>query len=125
MNDDIKLDGLLDFGVMDALDKIFYYASDMLCILDDKGFFVKTNPKWTEELGWTEKELCSVPWKDFVHLDDLIPTMDIYARAVAGETIVNFKNRYRCKDGSFKVLHWQPVGFVGTQTFSIAKIRKD
>lgn len=117
-----KIEEMSELGPYAALEHIFEAAQDLLCILGDKGRFVKTSASWTKELGWTEAELCAKDWNDFIHPDDLQSTKDIYAYALAGNDVQNFKNRYVCKDGSYKTLVWQAPGFQGTQVFSIAKI---
>lgn len=117
-----KIEKMSNLGPYAALEQIFDASEDLLCILGDNGRFVKTSYSWTKELGWSEIELCSKDWNDFVHPDDLQSTKDIYASALAGNKVENFKNRYICKNGSYKTLLWQAPGFQGTQVFSVAKI---
>jgi PAS domain S-box-containing protein len=49
---------------------------------------------------------------DFVHPDDLQATLDIIARLEAQQPILNFTNRYRAGDGSYRFVEWRsyPVG---------------
>ncbi|MCC5932265.1 MAG: PAS domain S-box protein [Cyclobacteriaceae bacterium] len=91
-----------------ALDskRFFDHALDMLCIAGFDGYFKVLNPAWTRILGWTTEELLSRPWNDFVHPDDLKATNEIKSSIVYGQPAYQFKNRYRCKDGSYKLLSW-------------------
>jgi len=87
-------------------DRIFRYASDMLCIVGFDGYFKVVNPAWTNVLGWSEEELLSKPYKDFLHPDDLELSDTEKEKVHSGTGSQNFENRYICKDGSYKWLSW-------------------
>jgi PAS domain S-box-containing protein len=86
--------------------RLFTLSVDMLCIADSAGSFKQVNPAWEKTLGWTDDELRSKPYLDFVHPDDREPTIQAAAKLKAGAMITTFENRYRCKDGSYRWLHW-------------------
>ncbi|MBI9086230.1 MAG: PAS domain S-box protein [Desulfobacterales bacterium] len=92
----------------DELSKIFNMSLDMICIADIKtSTFIKVNPAFTSTLGYSEKELTGRPFLDFIHPEDIDPTTNILAeRLRQGDKVVNFKNRYRCKDGTYRWLRW-------------------
>lgn len=46
-------------------------ATDLLAIVDKDGRFKKFTPKWTETLGWSEKELYSMSLSNIIHQNDL------------------------------------------------------
>ncbi|MGI8727939.1 MAG: PAS domain S-box protein, partial [Solirubrobacterales bacterium] len=50
--------------------RYFDLSSDMLCTAGFDGVFRKLNATWTETLGWSEEELSSRPFVEFVHPDD-------------------------------------------------------
>ena len=85
----------------------FQTSTDMMCIADPNGTFKKTNPAWTEQLGYSEEELVARPFIDFVHPDDKQPTLDEMARQIHLGFTLNFENRYLCKDGSYRWLSWR------------------
>ena len=87
-------------------DKIFDHSLDMLCIAGFDGYFKVLNPAWTNILGWSNVELLSKPWIDFVHPDDRNNTEDVKTVIVDGKEIYQFENRYMCKDGTIKWLSW-------------------
>jgi len=87
-------------------DRIFNHSMDMLCIAGFDGYFKVLNPAWTRILGWSNEELLSKPWVDFVHPDDRDNTQDIGTVIVDGKEVYQFENRYICKDGSIKWLSW-------------------
>jgi diguanylate cyclase (GGDEF)-like protein/PAS domain S-box-containing protein len=85
----------------------FEMSNDMLVEASLDGYFTRLSVQWEHCLGWTREELMSRPFAEFVHPDDLDATS---ARASAldeapGE-VVNFENRYRAKDGSWRWLLW-------------------
>jgi diguanylate cyclase (GGDEF)-like protein/PAS domain S-box-containing protein len=85
----------------------FEMSNDMLVEASLDGYFTRLSQRWEHCLGWTREELMSRPFREFIHPDDLESTM---VRAVAlderpGE-VINFENRYRAKDGSWRWLLW-------------------
>ena len=63
-------------------DLLVAHAVDPLCIAGFDGKFRQLNPAWTRTLGWSESELNSQPWMEFVH------PADHDATAVAGEKLM-------------------------------------
>ena len=88
------------------LERFFNYALDMLCIAGTDGYFKKVNPAFTRVLGWTAEELLQHPFSDFVHPDDRFDTVAETGKLSTGQPTLSFENRYRCKDGSYRDLHW-------------------
>ncbi|HSR13576.1 MAG TPA: PAS domain S-box protein [Thermodesulfobacteriota bacterium] len=88
------------------LDQFFNLSPDLLCIADDQGFFLRLNPAWARMLGYTREELMAKPFLDLVHADDRDRTREMMARLALQREVSSFKNRYRCKDGSYRWLEW-------------------
>lgn len=84
----------------------FNLSRDMLCIASAQGDFKRVNSAWTEKLGYSAEELMSNPVTAFVHPPDLAATRSCLARLGGGEDMVDFQNRYVCKDGSVRWLLW-------------------
>jgi PAS domain S-box-containing protein len=91
----------------EELDQFFSMSLDLLCIADFEGRFTRVNPAWQEVLGWTAADLTSAPFVTFVHPDDAASTTSEAARLANGGVTVNFENRYRCKDGTYRWLNWK------------------
>lgn len=86
--------------------RFFDLAVDMLCLAGIDGYFKVLNQAWSATLGYTDEELLARPYLDFVHPDDRASTVAEASKLAAGFRTVQFRNRYRCKDGSYKWLAW-------------------
>ena len=87
--------------------KFFQTSADLMCLAEPNGYFMKTNPSFSETLGYSEAELLAKPIVEFIHPDDRQATLDeIMEQRQRGFTD-NFANRYICKDGSVKWLSWR------------------
>lgn len=88
-------------------DRFFDVSSDLLATARADGYFVRLNPAWEATLGYDRSELMSRPFVEFVHPDDRTATKVETGRvAVEGRTTLNFQNRYRHRDGSYRWLEW-------------------
>ena len=96
----------------EELNKYFMNSLDLLCIADTDGYFHRLNPEWQRTLGYTLSELEGKRFLDFVHPDDVETTLKAMAELAAAKEVLNFVNRYRCRDGSYRWIEWRsyPVG---------------
>jgi PAS domain S-box-containing protein len=95
------------------LDRFFSLSLDLLCIADRTGRFTRVNPAWEDVLGWTTDELTAVPYTEFVHPEDRTATSAEATHLSKGGTTLNFENRYRHKDGSYRLLSWKAAAETG------------
>ncbi|MDH4286819.1 MAG: PAS domain S-box protein, partial [Gallionella sp.] len=91
----------------EELSRFFSLVPDLVCIASTDGHFVKINAAWQKVLGYTEQEILALPFLELVHPDDRDVTMREVERQLGGEPTMQFVNRYRCKDGSFRWLEWR------------------
>ena len=106
------------------LAQIFAMSLDMICIADiNTATFIKVNPAFTEILGYFEEELLSRSFFDFIHPDDIDVTRTVIDQKLQkGTKVINFENRYRCKDGSYKWLSWvSHPNLEKGETYSVAR----
>jgi PAS domain S-box-containing protein len=89
------------------LDQFFTLALDLLCIADTDGYFRRLNPAWEMILGWRIDELEGKKFLDLVHPDDMTTTLNAMEDLRTGKKIVNFINRFRCKDGVYRWIEWR------------------
>ena len=85
---------------------LFHASRDMLAIAGFHGYLLRVNPAWERTLGFSPDELTRRPFLEFVHPEDLDSTIDEARHVMSGAGSVNFENRYRCKDGSYRWLSW-------------------
>ena len=91
------------------LDQLYAVTDDFLCLVGTNGYFLRVNPAFMRNLGYTEEELLSQPVGSFVHPDDRLPTVERLQRLAQGETVTDIENRYRCRDGSYRWLSWRSI----------------
>ncbi|MFZ5964625.1 PAS domain-containing sensor histidine kinase [Thalassococcus sp. BH17M4-6] len=84
-------------------------SPDLLGIVNQDGVFIETNPAWQTVLGWSEDEIRSMVFTDFLHPDDMERTIALFGTMKKGEPALHFENQYRCKDGSYRWLSWVAV----------------
>ncbi|MBP7461899.1 MAG: PAS domain S-box protein [Candidatus Delongbacteria bacterium] len=89
------------------LERFFSVNLDLLCIADTEGNFIKTNRAWEEILGYSSQELENRKFIDFIHPDDLESTYQAIARLEEQKKVINFVNRYKCKDGTYRFIEWR------------------
>ncbi len=86
--------------------RFFDLSLDMLCVAGTDGYFKWLNPAWRRTLGWSIEELCSRPYLEFVHRDDRGNTGVASEGVIDGQRVLAFENRYLCKSGKYRRLHW-------------------
>jgi PAS domain S-box-containing protein len=91
----------------EELDRYFRSSLDLLCIADTDGYFQRLNPEWERALGYPLAELEGKRFLDFIHPDDLAGTLAAVSQLERQQEILNFENRYRCKDGSYRWIEWR------------------
>ncbi|OLP15880.1 hypothetical protein BST81_23955 [Leptolyngbya sp. 'hensonii'] len=96
----------------EELERFFSVALDLLCIADTDGYFRHLNSQWQKTLGYQLQDLEGSRFLDYVHPDDFDDTLKVLSELAAQKEILNFVNRYRCRDGSYRWIEWRscPVG---------------
>jgi two-component system sensor histidine kinase/response regulator len=96
----------------EELDRFFMLSLDMVCVAGFDGYFKRVNPAWRRILGYSEEELLSRPFMDFVHPDDRDATLAESKKQIEeGREVVYFENRYVHKDGTMRWLMWTSTPF--------------
>lgn len=96
----------------EELERFFSGTLDLLCIADAQGKFRRLNREWESTLGYELAELEGRAFMDLVHPDDREATLQAVSSLAKGQEMLNFINRYRCKDGSYRWIEWRsfPAG---------------
>ncbi len=87
-------------------DRFFNMSLDYLCVATLDGRFKAVNPHFAEGIGYTVDEMLATPFVEFIHTDDRENTAEAMGALGRGDDVVNFENRYVCKDGSYRWLSW-------------------
>lgn len=102
------------------LDRYFNHSLDLLCIADTDGYFRRLNPEWERTLGYPVADLEGRQFMDFIHPDDVAATRDALAQLSAQHEVLNFLNRYRHRDGTYRWVEWRSYA-EGGQIFAVAR----
>lgn len=94
------------FAKFDDFEIFFNMSQDMLCIAGTDDFFKKVNPAFRRTLGHSDEELLTKPFIEFVHPDDTLATLDKIKELRSGSLTGYFENRYRHKNGSYRIFSW-------------------
>ena len=96
----------------DDLHRFFRLSLDLFCVASFDGYFVRVNPAWQTMLGFSEEELRSTPFMEFIHPDDRAASTEALSALSTGAQLIDFDNRYRTKDGSYKWVQWFAAPFL-------------
>jgi diguanylate cyclase (GGDEF)-like protein/PAS domain S-box-containing protein len=89
------------------IERFFELSTDLLASFSPDGRFILLNAAWEEVLGWTLQELQGRLMQDFIHPDDIEKTMALIQTGLHHPAhFVNFTNRHRHRDGSWRWLLW-------------------
>lgn len=98
-----------------AANAFFNMSIDSL-VIASQNKFIKINPSLSKLLGYSDAELLSQPFKTFIFPEDIATTEAEIKKLKKGTNLVNFKNRWVCKDGSVKWLSWNATADKTTGT---------
>ncbi|MGB3297451.1 MAG: PAS domain S-box protein [Phormidesmis sp.] len=87
-------------------DRFFQLSPDLFCIANAQGYFTYISSACKRILGFTAGEMTAEPYLSFIHPDDAEDTAIIAQRVAEGHHLINFENRYRHKDGSYRWILW-------------------
>ncbi|HSI17365.1 MAG TPA: PAS domain-containing protein [Sphingomonas sp.] len=86
-------------------DRTWQNSQDLLAIVDAEGIFLAVNPAWTRILGWAPEEVVGRHHIGFSHPDDQLTSGQAHAHAL-GEPLLQYENRVRHRDGSYRWISW-------------------
>lgn len=87
-------------------DRLWQLSQDMLARADFNGMMSAVSPAWQRVLGWSDSELLTRGYADFMHPDDAAQTLAAIARMAADGKPTSFENRIMTKDGTWKPIEW-------------------
>ena len=89
----------------EQLNDFFEYSPNLIAVIGLDGFIKKINPSFVEKFGYSECEILSKPYSEFIHPDDLEKTN----RAVENAVVEGLDSGVRCKkkDGEYLWISWR------------------
>lgn len=84
-------------------------SSDFICVANTNGYFVKVNSTFTKTLGYSNKELLSTPYIDFIHYEDKEKTIFEISKLTKDYPSIYFENRHVSKKGEIIYLQWTTI----------------
>ena len=105
----------------DELKRVLDLVPDMICTVKPDGRFQSANPAFVKTLGYAREELLAVSFFDLIHPDDREQTKLEVQRQLAAQPTACFENRYRCKDGSHRVLEWYAAPSIAGVLYATAR----
>ncbi len=99
---------------------LFGLSLDIMCVASFEGHFTRVNPAFERIIGYSMLQILARPYFDCVHPDDVAKTRREMERLGRGEASTRFENRFRCKDGSYRVLAWSAVAADGV-VYAVAR----
>ncbi|KQY75305.1 ATP-binding protein [Brevundimonas sp. Root1423] len=106
-----------------AISTFFDVSLDLLVIRELDGRVVRASPSWETVLGWKPEEMEGLPLLRLLHPDDQIATLESVIEVEnrgPRDPMVDFKNRYRHKDGSYRTIEWR-ARRVGDRVYGVAR----
>ena len=91
-----------------AADCFFKMSVDIL-VIASKNKFIKISPSLSSMLGYSELEFLKASFTSFVFPEDVEATEKEIEKLKNGTSLVNFKNRWVCKDETIKWLSWTAI----------------
>jgi PAS domain S-box-containing protein len=108
-NTDIHEQKLAEAASSRDRDRLWRLSQDLLVVCDFAGLITAVNPAVTRTLGWDEEEFAGHDILGFIHPDDLARSRAQLGRLAEGQMMLGFENRFRAKDGSYRVIAWTGV----------------
>src|SRR5262245_32983643 len=101
----------------EELGRLFDLSLDLICVVDFDGRLRRLNPAWEAVLGHNGNGVLATSLIDFVHPDDRQGTELQVRHLLDGGSMASFENRMRCRDGSYRWVHWNAAPLPGQRLF--------
>ncbi|MBI3220048.1 MAG: PAS domain S-box protein [Bacteroidetes bacterium] len=79
---------------------------DMMCSVSEEGYFLHVSAASEKILGYAPADMIGRSMYDFIYAEDKPKTIELAAELLKGNTLINFENRYRHKNGFLVTLSW-------------------
>jgi PAS domain S-box-containing protein len=90
-------------------DRIWQNSNELMGVFGFDGTRRAINPAWSRVLGYDEATLLNTPVIELTHPEDRQKLAQAIQRLANGEQIVDFEDRLRHADGSYRTISWTGV----------------
>ncbi|GGK78089.1 hypothetical protein GCM10011405_27350 [Rufibacter glacialis] len=91
------------------MDKVMEGSSDVLCALDQNGYFAYLGQAWQEVLGYAPEELDRKNFLEVISPADQASTLAAFQNTLQGKRLQHYLNRYLHKEGFEVPIFWSVV----------------
>jgi PAS domain S-box-containing protein len=99
--------------LQDDRNRLWSISRDLLLVCTLDGTITAVNPSATRMLGWGEEEMVGHNLAEFIHPADLDRTRGEMTSLGEGISTLAFENRYRTREGAYRLLAWTAVPDAG------------
>jgi PAS domain S-box-containing protein len=89
--------------------RVWEMSRDLFAIMGFDGYLKAINPAWETTLGRDRDTLLALSFREQVHPEDHAAVMAVMKQLLRGETVTQFEDRLRHKDGSWRWISWTLV----------------
>lgn len=89
-----------------ALSKILDSSLDIICSVNENGYYESVSSACTKILGFSREEMIGKHFKDFVFKEDYYATQAASISIMSGVSVTNFENRLVSKTGAIIPMIW-------------------
>lgn len=108
--------------VEEERDRFFETSSELMCISDANRCFKRVNNAFRDILGYSQNELVSQLFDDFVHPNDRNVMRLAFDTSHVDDKSAQFETRMRCKDGTLRLISWTtPVAQISDAIFAVGR----
>jgi PAS domain S-box-containing protein len=101
-----------DANMLDR-DRFWQLSQDLLVVCDFQGAITAVNPAVTRILGWEQDEFVGHDILTFIHPEDVERSRSQLGDLTQGHPMLGFENRFRGKNGDYRVIAWAGVPEAG------------
>jgi PAS domain S-box-containing protein len=96
-------------------------ATDLLAVIGGDCRFKRLGPRFPQAFGYTEVELLERSFISCIHPADQARTGTALEKLSEGKPTLEFGNRFRCKDGSYRRLAWKAMPTPEGLVYAVAR----
>ncbi|TDS12693.1 PAS domain S-box-containing protein [Maribacter caenipelagi] len=90
----------------EEMQKIMDTSLDIICTLDEEGYFLSVNKACKQIWGYFPKDIIGTKYLELVYKEDIKSTEDSAESVLSGQKVVNFENRYIHKNRTIVPMLW-------------------